>query len=387
MKILYILHETTRYSGANKSFINLHTSLIANGISSVIICPNKNGIAQDLIDKGCNVIILNYTYNIRPEYKGIYNLCLFLPRLIKRKLINHLASINLRKICYKIKPDIIHSNTSVINIGANAANKLGIPHITHIREYGDKDHQMHIYGISKQLHNKNSYSIAITKDISKHRNLLYNPYSRVIYNGIITENKIHYNDIKYPYFLYAGRIDQTKGVTDLIDAYIKYSQSTEHILKLKLAGDYSGSREITQQELVKRLENARIAHLVEWLGERDDIDQLMSHATATIIPSYFEGFGRIMAEAIANGSLVIGRNTAGTKEQFDNGLELTQNEIGIRFTTIDELTKVMIEVSNKDIKNYRDTITHAQDTIRGLYTTEICEKQVYSFYKDILTKY
>ena len=54
MKILYILHETTRYSGANKSFINLYTSIIATGISSVVICPDNNGIAKDLKDIGVN---------------------------------------------------------------------------------------------------------------------------------------------------------------------------------------------------------------------------------------------------------------------------------------------------------------------------------------------
>lgn len=40
---------------------------------------------------------------------------------------------------------------------------------------------------------------------------------------------------------------------------------------------------------------------------------------ALIVPSPFEAFGLITAEAMFNKCLVIGRDTAGTKEQFDNG--------------------------------------------------------------------
>ena len=45
----------------------------------------------------------------------------------------------------------------------------------------------------------------------------------------------------------------------------------------------------------------------------------MSKALALFVPSSFEGFGFITVEAMFCGCLVIGRNTGGTKEQFDNG--------------------------------------------------------------------
>ena len=42
-----------------------------------------------------------------------------------------------------------------------------------------------------------------------------------------------------------------------------------------------------------------------------------------------------------NHCLVIGRNTAGTKEQFDNGLDQTGEEIGLRFDSDLELKTLM----------------------------------------------
>jgi len=47
---------------------------------------------------------------------------------------------------------------------------------------------------------------------------------------------------------------------------------------------------------------------------RDDVYAIMSRATALIVPSHFEGFGRITAEAMFNGCLVAGYNSAGTRE-------------------------------------------------------------------------
>lgn len=64
-----------------------------------------------------------------------------------------------------------------------------------------------------------------------------------------------------------------------------------------------------------------IASQVVFLGMRKDIYSLMKDAMALIVPSYWEGFGFITTEAMFNGCLVIGRNTSGTKEQFDNGLD------------------------------------------------------------------
>lgn len=49
----------------------------------------------------------------------------------------------------------------------------------------------------------------------------------------------------------------------------------------------------------------------------------MNRATALIVPSPFEAFGLITAEAMFNKCLVIGKDTAGTKEQFDNGQKNT----------------------------------------------------------------
>ena len=73
------------------------------------------------------------------------------------------------------------------------------------------------------------------------------------------------------------------------------------------------------------------------------------------------------------GTLVIGRNTAGTKEQFDNGVKYSGDEIGLRFLTIDDLVKCMQNAIKND---YNDYIKRANATVNVLYSFETFQNKI-----------
>lgn len=123
---------------------------------------------------------------------------------------------------------------------------------------------------------------------------------------------------------------------------------------------------------------------LEFLGEKDNIDHYMAHALAIIIPSRFEGFGFCMTEAMFNGCIVCGYNNAGTKEQFDNGLQLTGAPIGFPYNTQEELKELLLRLSTTakaELDPYRQ---RAFRTVNELYTAETHANTVYTFYRDIL---
>ena len=119
---------------------------------------------------------------------------------------------------------------------------------------------------------------------------------------------------------------------------------------------------------------------------RKDILSLYKEAKALIVPSLSEGFGFITAEAMFCGCLVIGNDTAGTKEQFDNGLEMTGEEIALRYTKQEELVQHLIDVTNEPIKHYEPMILRAQQVVTQLYSTETHAERVYEFYNYILNQ-
>lgn len=106
--------------------------------------------------------------------------------------------------------------------------------------------------------------------------------------------------------------------------------------KLLIAGNQN-THPMYTRKCMKYISENKLSQFVEFLGQRSDVYDLMQQATALIVPSNFEAFGFITAEAMFNKCLVIGRNTAGTKEQFDNIELLLKSKYVFRFNSKQEL--------------------------------------------------
>lgn len=359
--------------------------LTDRGVRPVVVLPDTDGICQTLSDMGIQTITLNYRFCTYPPLSSLTDWLLFIPRLAGRLYLNRKASKQLKDMLGSHRPDLIHTNVSVIDIGYKAAKALRIPHIYHIREYGDIDFNLHYIPTHRLLEHRlrrpMSYSICITKDIQRHHRQSDNTSSRVIYNGIM-ESREHMPAGSGNYFLFAGRIEPAKGLDFLLEAYKDYARNTPTPHPLHIAG---GAPDEKYKEYIKKtIRDFRITEHVTLLGERNDMEQLMLNATAVVIPSRFEGFGRVMPEAMSNGCLVIGRNTGGTKEQMDNGVRCTGGEIALRFDTTEELTTHMLNVTSRPVDSFDAYRERAFRAVNALYTTETNAENVYKFYQDIL---
>ena len=201
MRVLYILSGTTIYGGATKSFLTLVEFLKNKGVELGVVCPDERGVWSVLQKKNINTFKINYRFSTLPSIKNYKDLIKFLPRLILRKVINQKARKELYNIVKAFSPDIVHTNSSVIKIGYDVAHQLNIPHIFHIREYGDIDFGLNTSYISNIIKQGKSYSITITKSIARHKDIYNSPYNHVIYNGIVSKEKIRMREEKDDFFL------------------------------------------------------------------------------------------------------------------------------------------------------------------------------------------
>lgn len=387
MRVLFVTSSTILHGGASKAFMQMLMGLISMGVKPLVIFPDKNGLYQLLQAKNINCIALNYRMSVYPWSKSLKDRLLFIPRLFGRIIVNNIATIQLISIIKHFKPDIIHTNVSVMAIGYYAARLLKIPHVWHIREYGDLDFKLYYYPTSKVQRNRYkrnySYTICITKDVQKHHQLEHTKSSKVIYDGVLSFSEQVYMKNKKPYLLFAGRLEQAKGIMPLIDAYAQYCKQHLFPLPLYLAG--SGTPEYTQ--LIKdKIQDYEIEDKIKLLGMRNDILSLYKEAKTLIVPSLSEGFGFITAEAMFSGCLVIGNDIAGTKEQFDNGLELTGKEIALRYTTQEQLVQHLINVTNELTEHYEQMILRGQQVAIQLYSSEQHTQSVFKFYKEIISR-
>lgn len=386
IKVLYIHSSTSTQGGASKSFIVMLEELRMQGVEATVVLPDAQGLYQELQARGITVAAYTYRMAVYPPCYNLKDFCLWVPRLCGRLIVNHRATRKVEQLCKQIHPDIIHTNVSVTDIGFRAARHLHIPHVWHIREYGDLDFHLYHYPTRAcQLHRyAHSYTICITRDIQHHCGLVNTRMSRVIYNGVLSQEPTSRGVHTELFFLFAGHIEPAKGVYELLKAYATYTKQSQHILPLYIAGAICNNDYM--KELQGFIKEQHIEKQICFLGERKDIHDWEQRATAVIIPSINEGFGRVMPETMYAKTLVIAHNTAGTKEQLDNGLRLTGDEIALRYQTEEELVQHLVGVSNSPIEKYIPTIERAYTTVCRFYTAKQNAQQVMQFYKDILRR-
>lgn len=324
----------------------------------------------------------NFTFSVWPVVEDLKSFILFPFRLFKRVVWNHFEELRLSKAIENFRPDLIHSNSGCLQIGFNISKRLKLPHVWHLREFQDLDFDWESIPSRNEFLNKlrysGNFSIAITKTVFSHFNLGPNSYQ--IYDGIRIEEDLE-PITKEPYFLFVGRLTKNKGIFELLEAYRLFSEHHKRF-RLLLIGSASSS-ELNQ--ISKMIELCGLENHVELLGYRDDSYYFMKRAVALIVPSKHEAFGLITAEAMVNRCIVVGRNTSGTKEQFDNGLFNCGREIGFRFSSIPELVQIMSDLaSSYPTEKHVQMEEDAFATVKKLYDPRANADRVWDVYRDVL---
>lgn len=396
MKVLYILSGTEIRGGATKSFLSMADAVASAGHDVAVIVPDEKGVTSELKSRGWDVLVVPYMFATLPYLSWSFReIAKFIPRYLKAQIINRKAKKIVNNFAKSWNPDLIHDNTSVIDLGHYAAAELKIPHVIHIREYGWRDFRRIIPGLRKRLSSSNTFVIAITADLASFRGKgLQNSHLRVIYNGIVNKQSGGYNSKKEPFFLYAGRIRRAKGADDLIQSYLVYAKAEISAgrtpLSLKMAGNNKAGGFI--EEMKKQITEAGLENFVEWLGEISIVDSLYSRAAATVIPSKSEGFGRVMPEAMSAGSLCVVRRAGGLEEQLENGRRECGREIAFGYDSREELSSILLDIASayRNDKEYEEggrfyqMIDDSRKVVEQLYSYEANAKGVLKYYNDII---
>lgn len=391
MRILYIAH-VVEIGGASMALLNIIKGLPTTIDVGVMLPAQEGWLVDELKQCNCHLFFSNYEMMVYPvasirKYgrwnpigylkfcKGLYN------KFWKREK----ARKDLRNIINEFHPDIVHCNCGPLTFSLKVCQEMDVVHVWHIREYTKMD--MNLYMIptfslfKKGLKQQGNHCIAITKGIFDFFELQEGK-DKVIYDGVfdIPQQKKFVDYAKENYILAAGRIEPAKGTLMLLEAFSKFHKKHFDI-KLLLAGGFSNPQYLEQCKTF--VSDNRLEESVLFLGERNDVYQLMQKARFLVVASPSEGFGFITAEAMLNSCLVIGRNTAGTKEQFDNGLLLTGEEIGLRFETTEELVDRMEDALTNPNTHMREK---AFEVVTQKYTMQSHIQQLVNFYNDILYK-
>jgi len=368
MTICFITNSSAPY-GANKALLSMIDSLssIDKEITFVTVVIEKGFLTLELEKRGIEIISIHHQFNIYPNKVNLIDKILAPIKILKGWLINKYAVEKISKRLqtkYNLNNLIVHSNTGPSTVGYNISKKLHIKHVWHLREYQDLDFNMKFFPSKQKFINliasEGNHPIAITPGVKKHFGNLNKV--KVIYDGVIN-GKIRPKRIKkYNQLLFLGRIEETKGLKELLEVIailIKDERFYKHNYLLKIAGD----GEVRYlNELKKYCDGKNISSVVEWMGFVENPSQLIAQSKIVIVPSKFEGFGFVTAESLYQGTIVVGRKTGGTKEilqsanlnklLFENNFQLKEKILEVIEMTETEYNKLSIMGQNDVISKY-----------------------------------
>lgn len=376
MKVLFLIHDTVM-SGAALSLFNLLEGLKNKGVEIHVAGTTPSSLYKERLDMiGVVYHKVHPVPSVMPPFKTLRNLFGFPKNYIKLLNKKKRYCSELDKIVQLIHPDIIHTNVGVLHEGLKIAKRRGIPHVIHLREYQDLDFKWIFYP-SKQRFEKmlrGTNVICISEDIKNHFGLQDYRNCRTIYNGILYESEATYCSEKEKFFMTASRISPEKEISLAVRAYSLFAQSHDDYV-LRVFGD---GADVYKTELLNLIKELGLQDKVILEGYKSNIPEFLEQATALIVSSRNEGFGRMSAEALMKGCALIGRNSGGTKEIMNAVPSFPfDDETGCA----EQMSRVVKLMQN----NISSQLLSSQKTAVSLFSVEQNVDNIYSFYGEILS--
>jgi len=138
--------------------------------------------------------------------------------------------------------------------------------------------------------------------------VIYPGVSEAFFNvgpGCANSIRGHYK-LDAPYILFVGCIEPRKNIPTLIRAYLRTKEARRREVQLVVAGPFGWESEQVRTMLAQSGANVRYIGYVPEV----DLPGLVRGALALVYPSFYEGFGLPVAQAMAAGVPVIASNRA-----------------------------------------------------------------------------
>lgn len=293
------------------------------------------------------------------------------------------------------KPDVVHTNTSVVCEGALAAYIRGIPHVWHIHEDLVTHPRLRpviplplVYWGIEQLSNK---IVVVSESVKRQLPNGRLPESKIctIYNGIdekmfstsISAMKSIRDELGFCendiVAVSIGALIKEKGHDVLLDAAVLASKNNKN-LKFIIAG--SGTPE-SKQDLICTVEKLGLKDTVFYIGFRHDMPTILSDSDVLILSSYSEAFPLAILEAMASGKPVIATDCGGPSEMVIDG------ETGYIVPVGDHValaSKTLEVIADKAVMREMGAKAHARFSAN--FRAEVNAEHFEALYKDVVAK-
>ncbi len=378
IKILYI-HHSGALAGSPRSLAFLIEKLDKNKYEPyVLVGQDYDGCSKLFGSVGANVI---YERGLG-AWHGSTVSGISLKKIIRNLIYRFSTYFITKKVYNKIKPDIVHLNSTCLFMCAKAIRKCNkdIPIICHVREplldgfWGN---------ILRKNNNKyvNRY-IAIDKydaesmKTNKKIDIIYNFVDLKKYNSTIKslvlrkELNISENDV---ICLYLARISKENGTIELINNAKKILE-TRNDIHFCIVGLKNNTNKYVKNVvgISKKYKNI---HIIPF---RSDVPEIISSSDINIVPFIKPHFARSIIETSAMGKVSIGSNIGGINELIQD------NVTGYLFNSdFSDFENKLLNLVD-DIENRKRMSINAEKFALENFDAVKNSNKVFSIYKEVL---
>lgn len=383
MKVLFIA-TYEGLSGASYSLLGMIEELRNLGVEPYVVLLKNGKMKNELEKRKIPFSILRgYPWVVADSKRYKTKEKIFWKA---KSLYNAKAEYDICKIIEEKKIDIVHINAFTAAVGFHAAKKKNVPVVWHIREFVEEDLGKLFWNKKKALKmlEQADRVIAISESVKeKFIKLAPNARIQVVYNGIPTAE--YSNGRTIPVLLQpsvsailAGRIDPGKGHEEVIAALNEIGSENLGDFQLNIAG--KSQSEVFENRIRKLVSDYGLESIIHFIGFRTDLPSIYKSSDIAIVSSKAEAFGRVTVEAMMGGALVLGADTAGTKEIIGDsyGVLYKQGD------SHDLATKIKLVLADK--AKYHDIAKRGQEFALQTFTARINAENVLKVYSQLKMK-
>lgn len=385
MRVLFVTH-TLDMSGANRSMLQLIKELRANyGVEPYVVMPRIKMDTDCTLITECQAnniphLVHKMTHFKRHEACGMVERLYFI-------VVHLLSTLHLLWKLRKESFDLVHSNASVMDVGAYISRWKHIPHVWHLREFGKEDfglasclgerYERWVYGKCEQF-------IAIS-------NVIKNAFCRVVerqrmtvvYNGILPQkdgmDATHDENRGVVNITMVGRVEANKNQMEALEALRILKERGVTNVRLHVIGRVK--EEAYLQRLEAFVKKHALQEMVCFMGVRQDVPLLNKDMDIGLMLSTSEAFGRVTIEFQLQNVAVIATNAGANAELIEDG------QTGLLYTLghpeeLAQCLQRLIENRSDMLRMAAEGKRHAQE----YFSSERNSREVYAVYQTVMQK-
>lgn len=347
MKIIIISHSSNKY-GAELALLEM-VDLIRRNHECIVFVPNNGPLIEDFKKINIKVQISKYSWWIHHKKDTLF-------KIIIKIILNIIYSIKTTLKIRRYKPDIIISNSIVVNTGMISSFFLQCPHLWFVHEFIKEDPTM-IFNFGEKLTmkmvNKYSNSVIVASKIliEKYKKFIDSNKLKLIPFQNIKKPNINEKPLwpmqinkKYLKVIIIGSIQENKNQIMAIDALYELKKVGVKNIQLLIMGT---GNEIYLSKLHNRVSEYKIENQVSFLGYINNPYPYILSSDCLLVLSNFESFGRVTVEAMFCEKIIIASNNSGGTSDLikdgDTGLLYTKGSLS------DLVEKISYVYKNKNV--------------------------------------